>query len=48
MSKIKLFLWHIGLYPDKCPYCGENLMKRGHVKEFFQNYICMTKDCCFN
>uniref|UniRef100_A0A6M3XK44 Uncharacterized protein n=1 Tax=viral metagenome TaxID=1070528 RepID=A0A6M3XK44_9ZZZZ len=48
MAKLKLFLWQMGLYPDRCPYCGEGLTKTGHIKEFYQNYKCRTKDCHFN
>lgn len=47
-EKLKLFLWQVGLYPDRCPYCGSKLIKVGHVKEFFQHYICPTEGCKFN
>jgi len=47
MSRLKLFLWQLGLYPDRCPYCGEGLKSMGYPNEGFQKYICPSV-CKFN
>ncbi len=47
LSKIKLILWKLNLYPDKCPYCGKVLDKHG-FRGYNQRWTCPTKDCLFN
>jgi len=48
LEKVKLFLWKIGLWPDKCPYCGSKLKPVGFPKDFYQHYVCPNRNCKFN
>jgi len=47
MRKVKLLLWHLGLYPDSCPYCGSNLIRHGFAGDN-QRWTCSTEGCEFN
>lgn len=48
LEGLRLALWRLGLYPDRCPYCGKDLVKIGHIKEFYQRYRCPSNACQFN
>ena len=48
-ESLKLFLWKIGVYPDKCPFCGSKLVKVGFPHDIcFQDYIYPRGDYRFN
>jgi len=47
MKKIKLFLWHINLWPNKCPYCGKKLLEHGFYGHN-QRWTCPNVTCEFN
>jgi len=47
MAKIKLFLWKIGLYPNKCPYCGKELLNHG-FPGYNERWTCPNEECRFN
>jgi len=43
LAKFKFWLWFLGLYPNKCPYCGAQL-----VEHYNYRYTCPTEGCRFN
>ena len=49
LERLKLLLWKIEVYPDKCPFCGSKLVKIGFPHDIcFQDYICPRGVCRFN
>ena len=43
---IKHQLWRMGLYPDRCFYCGSKLIEHG--SGLHQYFTCSADDCRFN
>jgi transposase-like protein len=49
LATVKLFLWRLGLLPDRCPFCGSRLVAVGFPYDVgFQDYVCPRRDCEFN
>ena len=50
LSRVKYFLWKLGLWPNKCPYCGLPLMVHGFPPN--ERWTCQEgsdlRECRFN
>jgi len=48
-ESLKLLLWKIDLYPDRCPFCNSRLVMVGFLHDIcFQDYIYLREGRRFN